>query len=166
MKTRSSRRELMKVFGFDTWAELQENLREAQEPFPIALSFRCLVKGRRRLGYCCVFAEGIKENDSVDSAFVIEHYSYIRFKGSRTIWRYLNPDDMRSAIQEFDRDGIIGSLDDGDIFVLEPLAKNAARSLEYARQRRENIKNGKHIVKPRGPNPNMRRISVHHFRPY
>ena len=165
MQTGKLHRELVKAFRFDTFREFRDVLVEAKEPFPISLTWKCIAKGRRGNPKLCIFQQELMTNAAIDMAFVIGEYSFIRFKGGEYIFRYRNPLEMQEAIRELDQYGT-SSLEEGDEFTLEPLASNAARSLEYHKARREAIKNGTHTVKPRGPNVNPRRTAVHHFRPY
>ncbi len=166
MKTKGVRRILCEAFGFDTWAEFRWCLIEAREPYPITLSWKCIALGRRKNPRLCIFDMALGEDTKIDAHCVFEHYSYIRFKGDECVFRYLNPSDMREEIHSLDAEGWVNSLEGGDSFILEPLAKTAARSQEYQTNRREAIRNGTHVVKPRGPNPEMRRQPIHHYRPY
>jgi hypothetical protein len=164
MKTKHLRTELMRVFSYSTWPELRENLREATAPFPIKVDWRCMAVGRQKEGEHCAFGERIGRMAEIDRCFVTEHLTYVRFNASETIFRYTNSAEMIHQLKYFDLTGMFDDMEDGDEFILEPPGK--ARSHQYAKERREAIKSGEHTVKPRGPNPNMRREPVHHFRPY
>jgi hypothetical protein len=163
MKTNNSRQNLLKAFGIETWSEFQSLLEEAKGPFPVTMSWKCIAKGKKRNGHACIVNEGIKENPATNASYVSEEFTYIRFDEDLRIWRFQNPLEMKHELREFDASGLT-NLEEGDVFVLEPVG--LARSLAYAKKRREDIASGKHTVKPRGPNPNMRRQPKHHFRPY
>ena len=164
-RTRNLRKDLMSAFGYINWKELRANIKEASDPFEITMRWKCIAMGRRKDGKACIFEKAIEEDDSTDGSYVSEGNSWVRFKGSPTIWKYLNALDMQERIREFDLDGHTDMTED-DKFTLEPLAKMSARSSEYQQRRRELIKAGLHVVKVRGPNVNERRTPVHHFRPY
>jgi hypothetical protein len=155
----------METFGYSKWSVMRQHLEEAKEPFPITMSWQCIATGRKRNGNACIFEKATEQDDSVDKSYVSEHNTWIRFKGCPTIFKYLNPLEMQERIREFDLDGHT-DMEEGDKFILEPLGKMTARSSEYQKKRKEDIKAGLIIPKPRGPNVNKRRTVVHHFRPY
>jgi hypothetical protein len=164
-RTRSLRLELLKVFGYRQWPDLWAKLKVATEPYAVTVDWRCMALARRRDGGYCAFGERISRLPEVDKSFVAEWFTYIRFHGSEMIWKYNNSLEMTKAIQHLDAYGQFDiDMEDGDVFILE--APGKARNSDYSRERRRRIKEGTWPVKPRGPNPNMRRIKIHHFRPY
>jgi hypothetical protein len=164
-KTNKCRQQLTETFGYEKWKDLAKDIQEARAPFEITMSWKCIATGRKRDGRACIFEKAAEQDDSVDAAYVSEKNTWIRFKGCPTIFKYLNSLEMQERIREFDDDGQT-DMEEGDKFVLEPLAKMSARSSEYQRTRRELIKAGMHTPKVRGPNVNPRRTVVHHYRPY
>jgi len=164
MKTSKLRRELIRIFGYTNWPQLNDHIKEATSPFPITVDWQCMALGRRLKGQVCAFGERIGRLPEVDKSYVTDFMTYIRFHGSDIIWRYKNPPDMVSHIKFFDEHGMFDDMEDGDTFILEPPGK--ARSRDYATARRRAIKEGTWIVEKRGPNPHMRRAPIHHFRPY
>lgn len=163
MKTSVLRQNLLTAFGIETWAEFTSLCVEANSYYEVKPSWRCIAKGRRRNGRTCIFGESLLENPNVTGAYVIEHFSYLRFVGSQLIFRYRNSAEMVEQLKSFDADGFT-DMQEGDTFILEPMT--AARSRHYSAVRRAMIKNGTWIVKSRGPNPNMYRRPIHHYRPY
>jgi hypothetical protein len=161
MKTKNFHRDMELEFG-KPWSELKATVREAKHPYPAKLSWRCIAKGKARNNRQCILAVGIKEDGNVTGALVAEEFSYVRFAGSETIWRYQNSADTKQELDVFDRLHIT-EWEDGDTVILEPVG--AARSREYSKSRRDAIKLGEHRVRPRGPNT-AKRESRHHFRPY
>jgi hypothetical protein len=153
----------MREFGYDNWSACRAVMKEAKHAYAGVMSYRAIAKGRKRDSSGCIYFEAVGEDPSVNAKAVFEQYSYVRFVGDETIWRYRNEAEMIAQIKLFDDLGET-DLDEGDTFVLEPM--NTARSREYADKRRQAISDGKWDVKPRGPNPNMRRLSIHHNRPY
>ena len=164
-KSNKCREQLIETFGYDKWKEMVKDIEEARQPFEITMSWKCIATGRKRDGKACIFEKATEQDDSVDAAYVSEKNTWIRFKGCPTIFKYLNSLEMQERIREFDDDGQT-DMEEGDKFVLEPLAKMSARSSEYQAHRRALIKAGLHTPKVRGPNVNPRRTVVHHFRPY
>lgn len=164
MKTKSIRMKLLKIFGYESWPDFKKHLKEAKEPFPVTVDWRCMALARQIDGETCAFGERIGRMEDVDKCFVTEHFTYIRFDGSETIFRYNNSLEMRHQIKTLDATGMFDDMEEGEVFILE--AVGVARSHEYAEDRRKKIKDGTWIVKPRGPNPNMRREPIHKFRPY
>src|SRR5262252_1384495 len=98
MKTLEGRDELYRIFNTD-WEEFKRVCKDAKAPFPIKVDWRCMALGRRTKGQVCAFGERVGRMDEVDRAFVTENFTYIRFKGSETVWRYYNPSDMRAQIR-------------------------------------------------------------------
>jgi hypothetical protein len=164
-KTNKCREELKRAFGYDKWTDLAKNIQEARDAYEIIMSWKCIATGRKRDGRACIFEKAIGQDDNTNGSFVSETNTWLRFKGSSTIFKYLNGLDMQEEIREFDAEGLT-NMEDGDKFILEPLAKMSARSSEYQKKRREEIKAGLRVPKVRGPNVNKRRTVVHHFRPY
>jgi hypothetical protein len=165
MKTRTLRLMLMKIFQCSTYRALRSRLQEATHPFPVTVDWRCMALGRKKDGRICAFGEVIGRMSIVLRCFVSECFTYIQFVGDDiTIYRYQNPKDMMHQLKFFDEHGMFDDMEDGDVFILEPVG--LARSMDYAKRRRDAIAAGEHIVVPRGPNVNMRRTFLHHFRPY
>jgi hypothetical protein len=163
MKTKTMREQLIETFGAKNWKDFRRRLVEAREPFPITMSWKCIATGRRKDGRACIFEKEIEKDGNVVAAYVSEKFTYVMFRGSISIFRYMNPLDMQEKIREFDDLGVT-DLEEGYHFTLE--APSTARSVEYSRERRAKISSGEHVVKPRGPNVNKRRTAIHHFRPY
>jgi len=157
------RRELCRTFGHEMWTELREYLVEATKPYPVKFSWKCIAKGRSKKGSHCIVTEQGNEDPNTNGWYTTEFFTYIRFKGCDNIFRYKNPIELVNHIRYFD-ETLMTELEEGDEFILEP--PGLARSHEYSNERRKAIKDGTWIVKPRGPNPNMRRTTVHHFRPF
>jgi hypothetical protein len=167
MKLKNSRRLLCKIFEYESWdgpGGLKENLKEAKHPYPITVDWQAMALGRRKDGKLCVFGDKLGRMGDVDEQFVGDHYTWIRFVGSPTIWKFGNSTEMKHQIAFFDEHGMYDDMEDGDVFVLEPIGK--ARSKEYQEERRRKIESGEWEVKVRGPNPNPRKQPIHHFRPY
>jgi hypothetical protein len=163
MVTKGIKGLLCAVFGIATWPEFKAILEEARYPYPIRLTWRCIAKGKSRSGRFCIANEGLKEDPKIETSYVAEHFTYIRFNGSATIWRYHNPKDMQEELRQFDLTKET-DLEEGHIFILEPIGK--ARSHKYAAQRRAAILAGEWEVTPRGPNPNKVKPIQHYFRPW
>lgn len=164
--TKRLREIMLHEFGYSDWKILRANIAEAMEPYPVTVDWECMAKGRKLEGRVCAFADRIRRNTGVDACFVSDNHTWIRFKGSPTIWKYRNSNEMREQIRFLDLHGLYDDMEDGDEFVLEPIGTNKARSTDYRNARRKAIKAGKHVVTPRGKNVNMRRDNQYHFRPY
>src|SRR5215469_2026076 len=108
---------------------------EATHPFEISINFENIAKGRRLSGRRCAWREGAMCQKGVNGAVVTECFSYLRFDGSREVFKFWNPPPMQDSICQFDVDQYA----EPDSFILEP--PKGALSAKYLRDRKEAIKN-------------------------